>query len=369
MYLVNQLIALAGTILPFLFVLTIVVFFHELGHFLVGRWCGARVDAFSLGFGPELFGFVDRRGTRWRLAAIPLGGYVKFRGDADGASTPDREALRAMPAVERASTFAGLSVGRRAAIIVAGPLANLVLAIAIFAGLNVFVGHPSSAPRVGAVVEGGAAARAGFRPDDVVLSVEGRPVATFQAMQRIVAASAGAPLAFVLRRGEAEVALVATPDARDVAGPDGQKRIGMLGVVSSIERSGPIDAVRLGAVETWSVVSLTAQGLWGMATGHVSADQLSGPIRIAEVSGAVAKVGVAALLNLTALLSISVGVLNLAPIPLLDGGHLLYFVAEALRGRPLPEKAQEYGFRFGLVVVGALMLFATLNDLLRLVRG
>ncbi len=243
-----QIGSIFGYIIPFLFVLTIVVFFHELGHFLVGRWCGVKVDAFSLGFGPEIAAFVDRKGTRWRVAAIPLGGYVKFHGDVNATSAQaDAAVISSMPAAERATTFAAQSVGERAAIVAAGPIANFILAIAIFSATFYVQGKPVLQPRVEKVVPGSVAERAGFKAGDTVLSIDGSPIDSFEDMQRIVSASSDLPLRFSLRREGAIVDLEATPERKDVAGPFGTTRIGVLGVSASTNpadfRMQPLDEI------------------------------------------------------------------------------------------------------------------------------
>ena len=363
-----------GYLVPFLFVLTLVVFFHELGHFLVARRCGVRVLVFSIGFGPELFGFNDRHGTRWKVSAIPLGGYVKFLGDENAASIPDPVALAAMTEEERRHSFVHQPVARRAAIVVAGPLANFVLAIAIFAALFMVFGKPSTSPRVDAVQPGSAAEAAGFKPGDLVLAINGRSIESFPDMQQIVSTSAGETLEFEVDRGGLKVALKATPTLRESKDRFGNvHRIGVLGITRSpspedthFQPVGPVKALELGVQRTWFVVERTLSYIGGVISGREAADQLGGPIRIAQVSGQVATEGLPSLFSLAAVLSVSIGLLNLFPVPLLDGGHLLFYGIEAARGRPLSERAQEVGFRIGLAIVVMLMIFATYNDLLHL---
>jgi regulator of sigma E protease len=363
-----------GYLIPFLFVLTLVVFFHELGHFLVARRCGVRVVVFSIGFGPELFGFNDRHGTRWKLSAIPLGGYVKFFGDDNAASVPDQAAITAMSPEERRHSFVHQPVGRRAAIVVAGPLANFLLAIAIFAALFMVFGKPSTSPRVDAVQPGSAAEAAGFQPGDVVLTIDGRPVESFSDMQQVVSTSAGDTLVLEVDRGGVRVTLKAVPTLKESKDRFGNvHRIGVLGITRSpspddthFQPVGPLKAVELGVQRTWFVVERTLSYIGGVISGREAADQLGGPIRIAQVSGQVATEGLSSLFSLTAVLSVSIGLLNLFPVPLLDGGHLLFYAIEAVRGRPLSERAQEVGFRIGLAIVLMLMIFATYNDILHL---
>jgi regulator of sigma E protease len=362
-----------GTIVPFLFVLSIVIFFHELGHFLVGRLCGVRVDAFSLGFGPEVAAFVDRKGTRWRLGILPLGGYVKFHGDGNGASVSDESAVAAMPEAEKSTTFLAQKVWKRAAIVVAGPIANFVLAIVIFAGIYMVHGRGVLIPEIDRVLPGSAAQAAGFVPGDIVLSINGAKIESFEDMQEIVQTSSDTPLAFVVERRGQQVSLVAVPRRRDVTTPVGTSRVGVLGVEANataanwhVQHYGLIDSTKLATTETWFIIEQTGSYAGRLITGHESTDQLSGPIRIAEVSGQMAKIGFAALLNLAAVLSISIGILNLLPIPLLDGGHLFYYAIEAIRGKALNERIQQVGFKIGLTLVAGLMILATYNDILRL---
>jgi regulator of sigma E protease len=365
---------LLGYIVPFLFVLTVVVFVHEMGHFLVGRWCGVGVRAFSIGFGRELVGFDDRHGTRWKLSAIPLGGYVKFVGDMNGASVPDEASLARMSPAERAISFHHQSLAKRAAIVAAGPVANFILAVAIFAGVTYLQGRQILVPRIDAVQAGSPAEAAGFRDGDLILSIDGRRIDSFADMQRVVSASAGERLLFRVDRGGAEIQIPAVPMVRETDTPFGKQRIGLLGLQGSRDpgdvkfvRYGVFDSIGAGASETWYVVERTFGYLGKLVIGRESADQLSGPIRIAQVSGQVATLGgMSALIGLVAVLSVSIGLINLFPIPLLDGGHLLFYGIEAVRGRPLSDRAQEIGFRIGLALVVMLMLFATWNDIVHL---
>jgi regulator of sigma E protease len=363
-----------GYIIPFLFVLTIVVFFHELGHFLVARWAGVKVLTFSLGFGPELAGFNDRHGTRWKVSAIPLGGYVKFFGDESEASTPSSELLANMTEEERAGSFHHKKVGPRAAIVAAGPIANFILAIVIFTALFTFYGKPNTSARVDKVEANSAAATAGFQVGDVVTAIDGDAIGSFSDMQRIVGVRAGESLTFVIKRGDATLQLHGTPELREVKDAFGNvHRLGVLGITRATapgdvttERVNPATALWLGVKETWFVIDRTMAYVGGLFTGREAADQVGGPLRIAQLSGQVATIGIAALVQFAAALSISIGLLNLFPVPLLDGGHLLFYAVEAVRGRPLSDRAQEMGFRIGLGLVLMLMVFATYNDILHL---
>jgi regulator of sigma E protease len=361
-----------GYLVPFLFVLTVVVFVHELGHFLVGRWCGVDVKVFSIGFGRELFGFNDRHGTRWRFAAIPLGGYVKFSGDADAASAgTDSAELQGMTALQRERSFPAQSIGERAAIVAAGPIANFLLAFLIF-GATVYVfGKQVLIPRVDQVVVGSAAERGGLLAGDLVLSIDGHPIGSFADMQRAISVKPNETLSIVVERASGTVTLPVTPALVEQSTPLGKQRIGVLGVQASRQASdwktqhfGLLESARVGVSETWYVVERTYDYLAKLVTGRESVDQLSGPIRIAQVSGLVASNGgLLGLINLAAILSVSIGLMNLFPVPMLDGGHLLFYAVEALRGRPLSERAQEIGFRVGLGLVLMLMLFVTWNDI------
>jgi regulator of sigma E protease len=355
-------------------VFSVVVFFHELGHFWVARRCSVRVLVFSVGFGRELIGFNDRHGTRWKISAVPLGGYVKFFGDDNAASVPDAGLVKAMNEEERRDSFFYKPVLVRAAVVAAGPIANFILAIVIFASVLMLFGKQEIAARVDEIIPGSAAALAGFQPGDVVLSIDGRPIESFSDMQRIVSANAEQPLEFTVERSGNEVVLRAVPALKEEKDPFGSvHRIGQLGIKRSIapgdvkaQRVDPLTALQLGVGETWDVVERTLAYVRGVFTGRESADQLSGPVGIVRVTGKVAVLGLAPLMRLAAMLSVSIGLLNLFPIPLLDGGHLLFYAIEAVRGKPMSERAQEIGFRIGLAIVLMLMIFATYNDILHL---
>ena len=365
--------SLGSYVIPFLFVLTVVVFFHELGHFLVARWCGVKVDTFSIGFGREIVGWNDRHGTRWKVSWIPLGGYVKFAGDENAASVPDRERLAQVSAADQAHLFHFKPLRQRAAIVAAGPIANFILATVIFACIFTFIGRTVATPVVDDILPDSPAAAAGFAVGDRIVSIDGNPVATFEEMQRIVSTSSS-EMDFRVDRGGVEVPLRAKPEVQEIVDNFGNiHRVARLGIqrhggAGNIEivRSDPVSALWLGAKETWFVAERTLSYLGGIVTGSERADQLRGVLGIAQVSGQVATIGFMALLSMIAVLSVSIGLLNLFPVPLLDGGHLLYYAVEGIRGRPLGEQAQEYGFRIGLALVMMLMVFATWNDLVHL---
>ncbi len=365
---------LLGYLLPFLFVLTVVVFVHELGHFLVARWCGVGIKAFSIGFGPEIVGFTDRHDTRWKISWIPLGGYVKFIDDENVASAGGRRTLDQLTPEERARSFQGKSLAQRAAVVAAGPIANFLLAIVIFTAIFGIFGERITAAKVDIVNPGSAAERAGFLPGDRVVSIDGTAIETFGEMQRIVAMSPDQPLHFVVDRGGKTVDITVTPELKTITDQFGNEmRMGLLGIQRTaapeewtLKRHDPVTAFVMAVKETYFVVSRSLGYLYDVVTGRESADQLGGPIRIAQVSGQVATAGFLALLNLCAIISVSIGLINLFPIPMLDGGHLLFYGIEALRGRPLSEGTQEVGFRIGLAFVLMLMIFATWNDLIHL---
>jgi regulator of sigma E protease len=365
---------LIGYAIPFLFVLTIVVFFHELGHFLVARWAGVKVLTFSLGFGPELVGFNDRGGTRWKISAVPLGGYVKFLGDDTEASTPSAEALASMTDEERATSFHHKKVGPRAAIVVAGPFANFILAALIFAGMALYFGKPSQIARVDGVQPDSVAAAAGFKVGDVVLSIDGSAVESFADMQRIVATHAGSSLVFSVKRDDGVITLQATPvmqDRKDAFG--NSHRVGVLGIQYNAQPGEPnsipvgvLEAFKIGVEQVWYIISNTLRFVASLFVGAGNSGEVGGVLRIAQLSGQAASMGFQFLVQICAILSVSIGLLNLFPVPLLDGGHLLFYAVEAVRGRPLSERAQEMGFRIGLGLVLMLMVFATYNDILHL---
>lgn len=363
-----------GWIIPFLFGLSVVVFFHELGHFLVARWCGVGVLTFSVGFGPELAGFNDRHGTRWKISAIPLGGYVKFFGDDNAASVPDEAAVANMTEAERGESFFYQPVGRRSAIVAAGPFANFILAIVIFASIFVMFGKQTTTARVDAVQPNSPAAAAGLKPGDIVLAIDGATIESFSDMQRIVSAGAGRAMEFRIDRGGSLMTLTATPALQQGKDNFGNRFChAVLGVSRSMtptdvktQQVGPLAALGLGVKETWFIIDRTFSYIGGLFAGRECADQLGGPIRIAQISGQVATMGFMPVLHLAAMLSVSIGLLNLFPVPLLDGGHLLFYGIEATRGRPLSAKAQEIGFRIGFAIVLMLMIFTVFNDTIQL---
>ncbi len=365
-----------GTIVPFLFVLTIVVFFHELGHFAVARWCGIKVDAFAVGLGRELFGRTDRQGTRWKVCLIPLGGYVKFSGDANAASVPARDRIAKMSEEERKTAFVAKPVWQRAAVVAAGPIANFLLAIVIFSFMFMILGKQGMRPVIEEVFAGRAADRAGIQAGDVITEVDGRKIQTFSELRQIVLMNPNTPLLFEVDRDGKAVSLTVTPDALEKEVFPGERQLaGDVGLRGSSApenlvtiKYGPGEAVTESVMETYRIIDGTASYLWGVLTQQKPADDLGGPIRVAQISGQVADQGLLPLISLAAVLSVSIGLINLAPIPILDGGHLVFFAAEALRGKPLSDRVQDVGFRIGLGLVLMLMVFVTWNDIWRLVK-
>lgn len=362
---------LIGTIVPFLFVLTVVVFVHEMGHYLVGRWCGIGVDAFSIGFGPELIGFNDRRGTRWKLSAIPLGGYVKFVGDMNATSTPDAGEIDALSEADRKIAFHTQPVWKRAATVFAGPAFNFLLAIAVYAVLFGIYGKVVMEPVVAEVRPDSPAAMAGIQPGDRFVSVDGSTVESFADVQRLVSGRAGDPLVFVLARDGAEVTVTATPQVTEQTDALGNViRMGVIGVVNTIESGQPRhisftpgEALVEAVYDTGHIIGRTGHFLQRFVSGREDKCQLGGPVKIAKISGQAAKLGFEWLVQLVAMLSVGIGILNLLPIPPLDGGHLVFYAVEAVKGRPVSERAMEAVYRVGLFLVLAFMGFVFWNDL------
>ncbi|HEY1961243.1 MAG TPA: RIP metalloprotease RseP [Rhizomicrobium sp.] len=362
----------------FLFVITVVVFFHELGHFAVGRCCGVAVETFSIGFGPAIVKWHDRKGTLWKISWVPLGGYVKFLGDADAASTPDHAQMETMGSEEREHALPFRPLYQRALVVLAGPVANFILAIVIFAALFMTVGRPQLsshgiAPRVGTVTPGSPAAVAGLKPNDLISAVNGQPIRNFEQLQKSVQASHGKTLAFSVKRKNGSAILYGTPrwiTIQDIYGSN-TKLFG-IGVSPAADpnsitmvRLGPLESVGAAGVQTWQIVDTTLTYVWRIVSGRSDTHQLSGPVGIARISQKAASEGFLNLVGLAALISVSIGLINLFPIPILDGGHLLYYGCEAVLGRPLGARAQEVGFRLGLALVLGLFVLATWNDLVR----
>ncbi|MFO1089815.1 MAG: RIP metalloprotease RseP [Hyphomicrobiales bacterium] len=360
---------LGSYVLPFLAVLTLIVFVHEYGHYRVARWCGVNVEAFSIGFGREIFGWNDRHGTRWKVCWLPLGGYVKFAGDANAASMPDSTANR----IVKPGDFQTKPVLQRAAVVVAGPAANYILAIAIFALSAMLIGVPASIPKVAAVKAGSAAEAAGILPGDVIIEVDGVATRSFEDVQRLVTPRAGDRLPIILDRNGQKVTTTVTPTETELKAGSRTVKVGLIGVerapdpVRLYDRKGPVEALGMALDDTWYLTSQSLYYIGRMITGHEKTDQLAGPLGIAEMTGQAASLGFYELMRMAAILSVSIGLLNLFPIPMLDGGHLLFYAVEAVRGKPLGQAAQELGFKVGFALVLTLMMFATWNDLVRFI--
>ena len=345
----------------FVVVLGVLVFVHELGHYLAARWRGVRVETFSIGFGRALTSWTDRSGTVWKLAWLPLGGYVKLHGQERPQDVADDVRSRWIPG----QTFHDKSVLSRAIVVAAGPIANFLLAMALFAILFMAIGEPVALPVIGGVLPDSAASRAGLMVNDRVISIAGQSIGRFEDLQRAVTTHPGEVLIMTIRRDGADRQMEVTTDTRDSGG----HKVGLLGV-----RGGAIEyrhvnvpaALWGGVAQTWTITRETFSGLAQMISGSRGTEELGGPLRIAQLSGQVAQLGIASLISFIAVLSVNLGLINLFPVPVLDGGHLLFYLAEAVRGRPLPPRAQEYGFRAGLAFLACLFVFATWNDLTHL---
>jgi regulator of sigma E protease len=357
-------------IVPFLVILTVLVFVHEFGHYLIARWNGVRVEVFSIGFGPEMFGWWDRAGTRWKFSTIPLGGYVKMFGDSDASSGLPTPGLARLAPAERDVSFHYKRLGQRAAIVAAGPAANFLFAIVVLAILFMTYGQPFTPAEVGQVQPGSAAEQGGIQPGDVIVDIDGHTVQRFEDVQQVVRLNPGVPMTVIVRRDGQEQTLRVTPSRTELTDRFGNHyQIGLLGIARSgmeyVKRD-PATAIMQAGTETWDLSVSTMKALWQIIIGTRATDELGGPLRIAQMSGEVAQGGVVAVLWFMAVLSINLGLINLFPVPVLDGGHLLFYAAEAVRGKPLGQRAQEYGFRIGLAMVLTLMVFATWNDLVHL---
>lgn len=354
------------TIIAFALVLGPLVFVHELGHYAVGRWFGVKADAFAVGFGREITGFTDKRGTRWKFGWLPLGGYVKFAGDMDPSSRAD-PAWLALPPEERAVTFQAKALWQRALIVAAGPITNLVVAWAILVGFALIYGDVRTPPRVGRVEVGSPAARAGIQPGDLVTTLGGRRVDSFEDMVRFVQIRAGETIAIDYRRGDRAYSVRVTLDTRIERDRFGnQPKIGRLGIGNAnpvVVPVGVIEAPGVALRKMGEIARMMGDTIGQIITGRRSAQELGGPIQIAKISGEQLSQGLPSFVFLIALISINLGFINLLPIPVLDGGHLMFYAIEAVRRRPLGPQTQEWAFRGGLAAVLALMVFATFNDL------
>jgi regulator of sigma E protease len=358
--------SLIMTVLSFLLVIGPLIFLHELGHYLAGRAFGVKADVFSIGFGREIVGWTDRRGTRWKIAWMPMGGYVKFAGDMNPASTPTDEWLR-LPPEERAKTFQAKPLWQRFIIVAAGPVTNLVIAVAIFAGFFAALGEPRTPPVVDAVVQGSAAAEHGLRPGDRILSIDGGEVTRFEDIAQVVSGRPEEKLTMRLERDGRPIDLVVTPHAdilRDRFGNEFRRGLLGIGPVARVMVPLAPSEVLVAAVRhTGDIIGAMVDMIGQVVTGRRSVKELGGPLKIAQFSGQQATLGWLPFIEFVAMISINLGFINLLPIPLLDGGHLFFYVLEAIRRRPLAEAAQEWAFRSGLALLLSFMIFVTLNDL------
>jgi regulator of sigma E protease len=371
----NMLQITAGVLLIFVIVVSI----HELGHFLVARWCGVKVKTFSIGFGKELFAFVDRHGTRWRVALLPLGGYVNFMDDENAASVPSKDKLEQMSSQERAGSFQDKPLWQRASVVAAGPIANFLLAIMVYALSFSLIGSFDVAPVVEEVAVNSAAERAGIKPGDIIKQIDGRQIKGFSEVQRAIGMNPGRELPIVVERDGRAISLLVTPDRQVRTDPIGNKiEVGVLGVKRTVapqfrqkQTYGPVESVAMAFRETWSVSQQILAGLPKLPGAVMSAltlkkqSELGGPLAIIEMSAQATKSGLASFMMWLAIFSIMLAIMNLLPIPLLDGGHLMFYALEAVRGRPLDERKQELGFKIGFAIIATLMIAATVSDIMR----
>lgn len=362
---------LVGTIIPFLFVLTVVVFVHEMGHYLVARWCGIGSQAFSIGFGPELIGFTDKHGTRWKISAIPLGGYVKFIGDESATSSPVDVNNASLSVDEQRRAFHTQPVWKRAATVFAGPAFNIILTVVIFSVFFALYGRQISDPLIAGVQPGSPAAEAGFEAGDRFISVDGEKITTFSDVQRIVSGRAGDKLNFTVERDGKMVDLQAVPAIVERTDPLGNKiKLGAIGVetteaVGNFRRIeyGPLESVAQAVMETGYIIGRTGEFFQRFAVGREDKCQLGGPVKIANMAGKAASQGFDWLIQLMAMLSVGIGLLNLFPLPPLDGGHLVFYAVEAIKGSPVSASAQDIFYRAGFLLVMGFMGFVLFNDL------
>lgn len=364
------LINILHTLFAFFIVLSVIVFVHEFGHYIVARLCGVKVDAFSIGFGRELVGWTDKSGTRWKIAALPLGGYVKMFGDSSEASTADADALNQLSDAEKALTFHYKPLPKKAAIVAAGPIANFILTIILFTYFIMTSGLPSTEPVVGEVVKGSPAESAGLKPDDRILRIGNEEVGNFNDIIYIVSTNLGTPVTLSIERAGAPIDITLTPkETEDEDGLGNKIKRPLIGIKSKdikLENVGLPTAVAESVKRTYMICTTTLKAVGQMITGDRGLSDLRGPIGIAQLSGQAANKDLFTVLWLIALISANLGLVNLFPIPLLDGGHLVYYCIEAVRGRPMAQKAQEYGFKLGAALLFTLMAFTVFNDVRKL---
>jgi len=355
----------------YIIALSLLVFVHEFGHFWVARRCGVKIETFSIGFGGELFGWTDKLGTRWRVAWLPVGGYVKMFGDADASSRPDTEAAALMDAADRRVSFVHKKLWQKALVVAAGPAANFLFAIVVMTVLFTTIGQPFTPPVIGTVMAGSAAERAGLKPGDFVETVDGVVVRRFEEFRQAIALDSGDPLTLGIKRNGDSVTVVATPDIVEEKDFLGNKtKISRLGLAPSgllvMRHEDPLTAIWQAGRETWSITTSSLTAMGQMITGRRSSDDLRGPIGMSQVIDQVSREGFIPMIQLLALLSISLGLINLFPIPVLDGGHLLFYAIEAVSRRPVSERALAVGFRVGFALIVSFYVFVMWHDLARL---
>lgn len=356
----------------FIAVLTVIVFVHEMGHFLVARWCGVRVDAFSIGFGKELIGYTDKKQTRWKLCLIPLGGYVKFWGDANEASFGESDAANHMTDDEKKTYFQGKPLWQKTAVIVAGPFANFIFAIAIFTIFLMSIGQPLITPRVDDLSAGGAAEIAGIQKGDIITNINGAEIISFNDLQKHIMFNADKELAITVVRNTENVTLTITPKPYVYKDKfDNEQTIGRVGIIHNSSQDERrfrtlsfTDAISTGTGEVWFIVKQTLIMIKDLFIGKGDVKQLGGPVKIAQTSGQMASEGILPLVRLAALLSVGIGLFNLFPIPMLDGGHLVFYLIEAITGKPLSPKYMEYAMRIGVTLLLSFFIFVTVNDVM-----
>jgi len=368
--LISNIQGFGGTFISFIVVLSIVVFVHEFGHFWVARKCGVKVESFSIGFGPEIFGWFDKFGTRWKISWIPFGGYVKMFGDVDPSSFGPSEEVKKMSDEEKKIAFYSQPLYKRFAIVFAGPASNYIFGVLLLSVLFMINGQPYTSTKIAQIVENSAASKAGLMIDDKIISIDGEKTKSFEDIKRIIALNTGEKInVIVLRSGEKQE-LKVTPKIVEVNDRFGGKhKKGRLGIISKerdFRELGISESIRESFIEIYNLTTMTLNGVGQMIMGVRSAKELGGPLRIAEMSGKVAKDGIFSFFWFIVVISVNLGLINLFPIPLLDGGHLFFYIAEGLRGRPLSERVQEYGARVGAMIVISLMVFATWNDLVNM---
>lgn len=355
------------TAFVFIFVIGLLVFVHEFGHYAMARAFGIRVEAFAVGFGKEVIGWTDRNGTRWKLGWIPMGGYAKFAGDMNEASQPDESLKARVSEADRADLFMFRPLWQKTLVVAAGPGINFLFAILIFAAFFLTYGHQITPPVAGQVVAGTPAAEAGLRAGDRFVSIDGQGVARFEDVMRIVAINPGQPMRVDIERDGQSITKTILPDIVEERDRFGNEyRRGMLGIASGqrvVEHHGLAGSVKWAVIETWDTVRMMWDTLAQIVSGRRAVDELGGPIKIAQFSGQSATLGLPALISFIALISINLGFINLLPIPMLDGGHLFLYALEAIRRRPLNPKVQEWAFMSGFALLMSLMAFLTWNDL------